>query len=125
MSSMSAALRFCASSSIAEKTEMLDLSGGICAEASHLPLAYLSKSSPGFTDVSISDLSIPETLPWACCCAAFWLLLVLQALSATADAMANRNARFTRDPPGTALPLPDVAARRAAGLFDQRTRTAA
>src|ERR1700759_2396539 len=113
--------RCSALSLITEKTEMLDLSPGICVFFSHVPLAYLSKSSPAFTDVSISDLSTPD---WVPCTASVPLALplpvLLHAASAIADAATIRIERFILGL-STVLPLPDVAATRAAGLFDQRT----
>ena len=88
---------------------------------SQVPLAYLSKSSPAFTDVSMSDLSIPDSVPWtASVPLAFPPVVLLHAASAIADAATIRIERFILGL-STVLPLPDVAATRAAGFFDQRT----
>src|SRR5437868_1772713 len=72
---------------------MFDLSGGICAVFSHVPLAYLSKSSPGFTDLSMSASAMPDWVPAACACPWF-LVLVLHALSARAETKIRSSGLF-------------------------------
>src|SRR5689334_23600966 len=98
MSLTSAASRCWAVSLMAENTPMFDLSGGIWSFFSQVPFAYLSKSSPGFTDLSISDRSMPDCVPAAGCGCAWLLVLVLHAASARADATTTKSELLMQGP---------------------------
>src|SRR5687768_15264387 len=52
--------RFSESTARASKLPKRVRSGGICVRSDHLPLANLKKSSPGFTDRSMPDMSKPQ-----------------------------------------------------------------
>src|SRR5262245_22533773 len=95
-------------------------SAGIGVFLTQLPSAKAKKSSPGATDLSIQETSIPASVPGF---EAVLPVCVLHAASASAGMTNQIDERIIGWPfLVCALPTPAAAARRAAGFFDQRAR---